>query len=80
MRVVCTIRDTGVFSWAENYKRSTGRINWPCGLGGSRNAGTAVRMSKPGAGKMASVSRPTTNGSAGCLKWLKRSRRFRLQK
>jgi hypothetical protein len=31
-------------------------------------------MSKPGAGRMVSASRPTTNGRSDCLKWLANSR------
>ena len=50
---------------------------WP---DGSRSAEAVDRMSKPGARKTESVSRLTTSGRDGYLRWLRRSRRFSLQK
>lgn len=68
LRLADTFRDTGVFSWAQNYRNSTGRTNWHCGPGGSRRAEAADRPSRCGARKTGSVSRPTTGGRSGCLR------------
>ena len=46
---------------------------WAGRISECRNSGQNV---KPGAGRMVSASRPTTNGSDGYLRWPRHSRRF----
>ena len=67
MRLAYTFQDTWGFSWAQNYKYTTGRINLRCGSGGSRKAGDGSLSYGSSSQAICSVYAADSIGSAAWL-------------